>query len=274
MAEFLSWPLWGRTALALGLAPLVLLPVRVPLLKFLSMVPFLLKRAFRMGYLLLEWLVALLHKSLGGMFYRVANGLAATGKGVDEWLERWYERWNKSRSGSSYAASVAVVLVVCYLYIVVPSTLHMEEGYWLTRGWSAYLRAEDTFAGWMEDQGWYDPDGHPDAEEVSGEPEPIREVVQIPLTVSRVSSVLSIRDIPSTLGNTLDTLPNGAVVTWNGELTFGPAEGRQEPWVKVTSDSGAEGWSRLNFLHLEEDAEPVLLFTSLPKADLPAPPAE
>ena len=34
-----------------------------------------------------------------------------------------------------------------------------------------------------------------------------------------------------------------------------PAEGEQEAWVKVTTSSGIEGWSRLYFLQPEENAE-------------------
>lgn len=55
--------------------------------------------------------------------------------------------------------------------------LRMEENCWQTRGWSVYLSAEDTFVKWMADRGWYAPDtpgNYPDAEPVSGEPEPSR----------------------------------------------------------------------------------------------------
>lgn len=82
---FLSWPLWGRAALVLGSVLLVLLLVRVPLLKLLSLIPFSLKWIFRAVYLLLELLISLLHKLLGGMFYRVDNALASFGGRVDGW---------------------------------------------------------------------------------------------------------------------------------------------------------------------------------------------
>ena len=261
---FLSWPLWGRAALVLGLLLLIILLVRVPLLKFLSLLPFLLKWMFRAVYLLLEWLVSLLHKLLGGTFYRVGNGLATFGKRVDGWLERWYGAWNKSKSWNPYSALVTTVALACYLCVVLPSVLHMDEG-WQTWGLSVYLRAEDAFTEWVEDQVWYVssiPDSQPDAVS-TGEPEPSQKPVQMSLTVYRVSNVLAIRDIPSTVGcTTLDTLPNGAVVSWFGELAFGFAEGQQEAWVKVTTDSGIEGWGRLNYLHPEEDMEVSLVVTS------------
>lgn len=274
---FLSWPLWGRAALVLAAVWLVLLLVRVPLLKLLSLIPFLLKWMFRMVYLLLEWLISLLHKLLGGVLYQVDNGLAAFGKSVDSRLERWYSAWNKSDSWNPYAALVSIAVFACYLFVVLPSVLHLEEGHWQTRGWFAYLRAEDACVKWMEEQGWYAPDAlgnHSDAQPVSGESEPSWNPVQIPLTVYRVPNVLGIRDIPSTEGSeSLAKLPNGAIVTWDGELAFGPANGQREPWVKVTTDAGIVGWGRLNYLYPEGDMELSLVFTDALDTATPMPPA-
>lgn len=259
---FLSWPLWGRAALVLAAIWLVLLLVRIPLLKLLSLIPFLLKQMFRLLYLLLEWLVSFPHKLLGGMFYRVDNSLAAFGKHVDGWLERWYGGWNKSKSGNPYITLVTIGVLACYLCVILPPMLHEDERNWQAKGWSTYLRAEDVFVGWLADQGWYVPGNSNNY--LSGEPEQVQEAVQIPLTVYRVTTVLAIRDIPSTEEcTTLDTLPNGAVVSWHGELAFGSAEGRQEAWVKVTTDSGVEGWGRLNYLHPEEDMELALMLTNV-----------
>jgi len=272
---FLSWPLWGRAALVLGFFLLIILLVRVPLLKFLSLIPFLLKWMFRMVYLLLEWMVSLLHKLLGGTFYRIDNGLATFGKHVDGWLDHWYGAWNKSKS-NPYSALVTTAVLACYLCVVLPSALHMDEG-WQTRGWFAYLRAEDAFTEWIENQGWYVSsvsNSQPDTASTD-EPEPSQRSVQMSLTVYRVSSVLAIRDIPSTVGcTTLDTLPNGTVVSWFGELAFGFAEGQQEAWVKVTTDSGIEGWGRLNYLHPEEDMEVSLVVTNVFDIAPSTPPAE
>lgn len=273
---FLSWPLWGRAALVLGLLLLVILLVRMPLLKLLSLIPFLLKWMFRAVYLLLEWLISLPHKLLGGTFYRVGNGLAAFGKHVDSWLEHWYSAWNKPKSRSPYSALATVAVLACYLCVILPPALHMEEG-WQAKGWSAYLQVEDAFTEWIEDHGWCVPNvpgSQPDAATV-GESELPRESVQISLTVYRVSSVLAIRDIPSTVGcTTLDTLPNGSVVSWYGELAFGFAEGQQEAWVKVTTNSGIEGWGRLNYLHPEEDMEVSLVVADIFDIAPSTPPAE
>lgn len=282
LTEFFSWPLWGRAALVMGALLLILLIVRIPLLKIISLPPFLLKQIFRFIYLLLEWLVSVLHRLLGGAFYRVDNGLAALGEQTDTKLGRWYEAWHNPKSWKPYAALTVTALTLCYLFIVIPPTLQIEEGGWQTKGWAAYLWAEDTFIGWLAEHGWYisavrsDTQNDPlDDEPANSEPEPLQETFQLFLTVYRVSSFLAIRDIPSTQGSTtLGKLNNGAVVSWNGELAFGPAENGQETWAKVTTDSGIEGWTRLRYLHPEESMELILGPISVSEAAAPIPSEE
>ena len=202
--DFLSWPLWGRAAFVMGSLLLVLLIIRIPLLKIISLLPFLLKQVFRLIYLLLEWLVAVLHRLLGGAFYRVDNGLAAFGEQMDARLGRWYGAWHSPKSWRPYAALTFAAFTLCYLFIVIPPTLQIEEGGWQTKGWSAYLWAEDTFVGWLEEQSWYASATHPGTPNDSlndgsadNEPELPQEVFQIFLTVYRVPNLLAIRDIPS-----------------------------------------------------------------------------
>lgn len=282
LTEFLSWPLWGRAALVLGSLLLVLLIVRVPILKIISLLPFLLKQIFRLIYLLLEWLVSVLHRLLGGMFYRVDNGLAAFGEQTDTKLGRWYGAWHNPKSWQPYALLMTMAFVLCYLFIVIPPALQIEEGGWQTKGCATYLWAEDTFVGWLEEHGWYasvarsDTSNDPvNSEPADSEPEPSQEPFQLFLTVYQVPSRLAVRDIPATQGSTsLGSLSNGDVVSWNGELTFGPAENGQEAWIKVTMDSGIEGWTRLSYLHPEESMELTLSSVNVSEAADPISPDE
>ena len=279
LTEFLSWPLWGRAALVLGSLLLVLLIVRVPLLKIISLLPFLLKQIFRLIYLLLEWLVSVLHRLLGGAFYRVDNGLAAFGERADTKLNRWYGAWHNPKSWQPYALLTTMALVLCYLFIVIPPTLQIEEDSWQTKGRSAYLWAEGTFVGWLEEHSWYTSSSHfgtqnnpLDDNPAGNESEPPQKAFQIFLTVYHVPNLLAIRDIPSTQeSTTLGTLKNGTVVSWNGELAFGPTENGQESWAKVTTDSGIEGWARLSYLYPEESMEITLVPISVSEAAAPVP---
>lgn len=74
------------------------------------------------------------------------------------------------------------------------------------------------------------------------------------LVVSGVSSSLLVRDIPS-MNNcvVLERLGNGDKVLWTGEIQFSEAEDNHvEPWVKIVTEDGEEGWSRPFYLHPEE----------------------
>ena len=75
--------------------------------------------------------------------------------------------------------------------------------------------------------------------------------------VSGVSSSLLVRDMPSMEDcEVLERLVNGDMVIWRGEMRFSEAEDEHvEPWVKVVTEEGTEGWSRLFYLHPEEHAD-------------------
>ena len=57
-------------------------------------------------------------------------------------------------------------------------------------------------------------------------------------------------------------------------LSFGFAQGQQDAWVKVTTDSGIEGWGRLNYLQPGENTDVSLVVTNIVDAAPSAPPAE
>lgn len=271
--NFFSWPLEGRAAIALAVLLVFLLLLHTPVLKILSLLPFMLKGIFRVLYLLLEWPISALHKFLGGAVYRIDNGFSACGKKIDTWLECWYGAWHTPKSWGKYAAVAVAACGVCYLSVIAPDYFHVETDNWKATGRAVYLQTESALTSFMEEQGWYTP-GIPAFEPEIGKQEEPQSTVQLPLMVFRVSNVLRIRDIPSTLdGVTLDTAKSGDIVIWNGELTFGLAEGEQEAWAKVTTQTGIEGWGRLYYLCPGEGAELALTLTDAPQAADSAPPA-
>lgn len=273
---FFALPLACRAGIVLGLVLLFFLLLHTPILKTLSVIPFLLKQVFRVFYLLLEWPVSALHKSLGGVIYRIDNGLAACSEKIDAWLERWYTAWHIPKPREKYVAVTVVVFVVCYLSIIAPTVFHVENDNWKAKGGTIYLHMEGALTDFLEEHGWYRSD-IPDATSLIEEPEEPwenQDTVQIPLTVFRVSSELPIVDIPSATDyTTLDTVKNGDVVIWNGALTFDFTDGQQNAWVKVTTESGVEGWGYLYFLHPEEGTELTLMLTEASKTAVSAPPA-
>ena len=75
--------------------------------------------------------------------------------------------------------------------------------------------------------------------------------------MSGISTSLLVRDSPSVEeGAILDRLKNGDVVIWRGEMRFSKTDDSHvEPWVKIITESGVEGWSRLFYLHPEPYAD-------------------
>lgn len=178
------------------------------------------------------------------------------------------------KSRWKYAVLMAAVCGICYLSVTSPIFFHVEHDNWKATGWAVYLHAESAIADFFEEQSWYHPNESVPTAVTDGLDEEIRrthEEVQIPMTV-HVSSALRMRDIPSPMDSTtLDTVGNGEIVMWNGELAFGFAEGKQEPWVKVAAESGSEGWVRLYYLQPEDDAGLIPMAREVSTADAAVP---
>lgn len=254
---FFSFPIEVRAAIAILLALAILLILYNPILKLLSLIPFLLKKLFRAIYRLLECTISALHKLFGGGFYSVGNVLAANGKKIDTRLESWYSAWHKPKSAGVYIAVLVVLCLVCYLSVISPSVFHTECDDWKAKGWTVYTHAEAAFSNFAEERGWYDPSltaSVPVDEEEQESLPPI----QIPVTV--MAEVLFLRDAPSTLDSTsLYSASYGEVLMWNGKLAFGYIEGYLEPWIYVSAESGQEGWCRFYYLLPNENSEFTLM---------------
>ncbi len=255
--KFISFPTWIRAAVLLLIIMVLLWRVlRKPILWILSVVPVLMRKVFRGIYLLLEMPVAMLHTRFGAGFYTIDNGMAQAGEKVDKFMEYWYIRWH---SPKEYRLGVNLLVYgVCILLIAIPSLAHSDNVI-LGLAERIYIGGE-TFimelAGGRERYNFI--------EETVAEPEEQLEnerteevPFEITLVVSGVSSSLLVRDVPS-MENcaVLERLGNGDMVTWKGEMRFSEAEDEHvEPWVKIVTEEGTEGWSRLFYLQPEEYAD-------------------
>lgn len=255
---FLSLPFESRVILLLGILLLIWLLFGKVIFRLLSIIPFLLRKIFLVLYMLIEWPLASLHKRLGGKFYHIDNRFAAIGKKIDCYLHSWYQMWRRPQK--RYAGIAIIVYILCLACIISPSYIHIKAGSWLNFGQTVYLRAETSAVAKLESYGWYSPEAYLRVEDESEILEDVpTDVVQITLVVN-VSDALKVRDVPSTVDDTvLDILRNGDIVIWNGQMTFGMAEGRQEAWVKVTTATGIEGWCRLFYLQPEQSLNLMVL---------------
>lgn len=260
---FMAWPFWARVAAMLFLAVCILWPIfRKIILWVLSGIPFLLRKIFRVLYLLIEVPVSALHKKFGSIFYEADNKLSAIGGKIDAALTRWYETWRSP--GQIHYGKCLLVYVICVIFVVAPPFIKSDSSF-LKIGTAAYTSCESFFVNLFIRNGWYDPY----AAAASGqeeEQEELTESVSVEiedfeekLVVSGVSETLLVRSKPSVKnGKILERLANGDRVTWNGKMRFAKAEDEHiEPWVKIVTKNGVEGWCRLFYLHPKENKKKV-----------------
>lgn len=254
---FMELPLWGCAAIALFLVLVVFGRIfGGVLLWVMSAVPFLLGKVFRGIYLALELPVSALHKSIGGMFGKVDDQLSQMGEKLDAAISRWYAAWHSSEK-CSFGRNL-LIYMVCTASVALPSIIGADSRI-LRTGERIYSSCEAFPITRLQRQEWYVPEDQAvlNQEEQSAAPAveyEETETFETELTVSGISSSLLVRDKPSVEdGEILERLKNGNIVIWKGEMQFSEVndDHRIEPWVKITTESGVEGWSRLFYLHPE-----------------------
>lgn len=206
---------------------------------------------FRAIYWVIEIPVAALHKKLGISFYKIDNLLSQLGAKIDSVLLRWNKAWHFPKKMRLWKS--LLVYVVCVAAITFPSLIKVETNIY-RKGEYVYLQYESTLINLVEKCGWYNKAETVSlnhdiqaAQEISEE----SEVSPITLVVSGLKSSLLVRDAPSAKNSIeLDRLYNGDTVVWSGMLIFSEmGNGSIEPWVKVITPNGIEGWTRLFYLY-------------------------
>lgn len=230
---------------------------RVKILWLLSLIPFLLTLMFRGIYLLIELPIAALHNKYAMSFGKIDNTMSEKSNTVDSLLLRWYGSWHSTKRIEWWKTFRFYLLAVAL--IIVPTLINIETKS-LRIGEEIYLTYEKEAIDWMESHGWYDPEKtvYAKLEEISqvNQTQQVNtEPSEIPLTVSGVETSLLVRDTPTIdTYNVLERLYNDDVVKWFGLMVFSEVEdNRIEPWVKIITPSGSEGWARLYYLYPETE---------------------
>lgn len=248
----LSWPITVRAAILLAVPLVCWWILSKPILYTLSFLPYVLKKLSCLLYLLLEWPLSILHKAIGGHIAQASNGLARGAQKVFFVLDRWYQLWHSPKK--KYVGQSILLYLLCLGLVSAPVVFKSESASFLSKGQTLYLETEGKLVCWLEEHGQYSP--FPALDDQMAEPldEP-QQMPTIPLSVFGTSVSLAVREFPTTQNSTtLSTVGNGEIVFWTGELTFGIAEGKTEPWAKVITETGEEGWVRLRFLQPTEGA--------------------
>lgn len=238
--SYLSGPLWVRSAVAFSFIFVFWMISGRMVLWVLSLFPFLTGIIFRYLYLLLELPLDLLHKGSGSVFGEMNNRMSRMGGKIDNAMLRWYHSWHSP--GRLHIGKAMLFCTACVLVV----------NLWNV-GKEKFLSTESFLADLIMKQDWYDPDAvfesKEDVEESFEETD--ADVSEIELVAAGLDSSLLIRSYPSIdAGEVLGRLYNDDVVIWSGQMIFAEVNnGNIEPWVKIRTSEGIEGWSRLYYLH-------------------------
>ncbi len=246
---FLALPLWVRIALVMFLMIVVFWKVfGKVVLRIFSVAPFLVEKAFCGVYLLVDIPVSYLHKKFGSGFGTLDNSLSAGGGKIDDILKMWYGAWHSPKEVRM--SRQLLIYILCMGVVLGPALFKLDEKWRM--GENLYITGETSVINWFKQRGIYDAaDVLNVGEEIIEKKSGLEETVFV---VSGVNNSLLVRDIPDTENcMVLDRLKNDDEVILTGDMTFAETEnGHIEPWVRVITENGIEGWSRLFYLHPKE----------------------
>lgn len=229
------------------------------ILFILSIIPWILQWIFKKIYTLVELPFSTLHRRLGGIFYGIENRLSKVGKGIDKNIFKWYSFWHNA--DTNYFGKVFLICFIMLIYISLPQFIKTEHII-INFGEKLYLAGESNIVTLLVKQDSFDSSKSVAANFEGQDSEtdydssyanlPAENDFEERLIVAGLKTSLLLRDIPSVQNSVaLARLHNGDIVIWKGQLVFSEVDGRVEPWVKITTSEGVEGWSRLLYLHPE-----------------------
>ena len=244
--EYLSLPIIIRVSFVLFICFFgVWGALRKIILRILAFIPFILEKIFKPLFLLIESPIAMIHKKIGGPFIKIDNGFSRWGFSIDEKLTFLYHSWRKPKEFNWIR--VLICYLVCTIYVLLPSMLDINASF-LTKGEMCFENMEQKLRDWMADT--YNEEEIISDSDVDGKTQNDEEDI---LIVYGVSTSLLVRDNPSVeQGIVLKRLYNGNCVYWQGECVFAEVEDKIEPWVKIKTLDGVEGWCRLMYLYPKE----------------------
>lgn len=239
-----------RVAVLIFLVFLLWMLVGRIILWIMSGIPFLMIRLHRLIYCIVQIPICFLHKKFGSAFYKTDNGVAVIGVHIEASLQKWYIRWHAK--GKTSKKIEILCFIIIYIIIVFPPKMFSNDSVLCTLG-NIYCEEENRLVNKIKAGQRKKVITDISEEVVIHNEDEAFEVTPpdlIELQVVGIRTALLIRDVPSVeSGNALERLKNNDVVRWSGQLIFAETEdNHKEAWVKIISQNGIEGWSRLDYL--------------------------
>lgn len=230
------------------------------LIRILSLIPFISEKIFKILFILLEYPVSLLHGRFGKKFGKIDDSYSLVGDKIDKKILNWYKAWRNPKEFKW--VGVLICYFVCIAYILTPLIFKTDSSL-LNMGEKAYLTFEDHLRQWEYERYGEeetailndDVDEEKESEIATGDTKV--------LIAYRLTTSLLVRDIPDVdHGEILTRIYNGNQVHWNGEMVFSQVGEIVEPWVKISTSDGIEGWCRLAYLYPEGYADKIYIVSN------------
>lgn len=238
----MGFPFWLRSAISLYIIIFGFWSVfRKIILRVLSAIPFIIRFIFPYIYQIVEIPVYMLHKKFGDNYYKIDNLMSKIGQKTYLFINKWYITWHNPEKYSLKRA--LIVYCVCTMFVILPHFFKIDNRM-LKLGEEIYIKCENRIALCFEEQ--------QAADKLTMA---LWKNFEKEMIISKtIDSFLLVRGSPSENNkSTLDWLKDGDVVIWKGKIYFSEDKtGNIEPWIKVMTQSGVEGWIQLRYIQAEE----------------------
>lgn len=142
-----------RAVLFGGICFLLWLIFSKPLLKIVSIIPYILKKILYGLYLILECPISMLHSKFGSFFGTIDNGLSLISEKGYVFLNKLYD--NMKTPKTLFLKQIFIVYLILCAYLLIPMWLHLNEKpftFWQ----NSYITNEEKIIQWMENKGWFE----------------------------------------------------------------------------------------------------------------------
>lgn len=149
--EVLSLPIGGRAAIFFGSVLMIWLIFAKPLLKLLSIVPWIFKKMIWYLYMLLEIPVSISHRKFGGIFGAVDQGITIFFEKIHNFMEKLYQKIHNPNK--LFRREIFIIYLILCAYLLIPVWANLTEEpftFWQ----STYEKNEMSIVQWMIEKGW------------------------------------------------------------------------------------------------------------------------
>lgn len=149
--SILSLPIGVRAALLLSIIFLLWLILTKPILKILSIVPWILKKLFWHIYIFFEIPISMLHRKYGNGFGVIDQGLTSFSEKICNFMDILRKKMIYPKT--IFGKQCFVVYLILCAYLIIPIWTHLDEKPF-TFWYQSYIDKETSVVDWMDSKGW------------------------------------------------------------------------------------------------------------------------